>query len=125
MPTHDRADPSFPQQADYSEHRPSVSEEEIIRKAVIRLNGHILGFVLAVIGALAIFVATNWLVLKGGEVVGPHMGLLDQFFIGYSVTFAGSFVGAAYAFVLGYGGGLFIAWIYNWVISLRSDRKRR
>ncbi|MGB7210123.1 MAG: hypothetical protein WBD27_15815 [Pyrinomonadaceae bacterium] len=125
MPTHDHVDSSYPQQTDYSENKPNISEEEIIRKAVVRLNGHILGFVLAMIGALIIFLATNWLVLKGGEVVGPHMGLLDQFFIGYSVTFVGSLIGAAYAFVIGYASGLFIAWIYNWVISLRSHGAHR
>jgi hypothetical protein len=125
MPTHDHVDSSYPEPLDYSENKPTVSEEEIIRKAVVRLNGHILGFVMAMIGALIIFLATNWLVLKGGEVVGPHMGLLDQFFIGYSVTFVGSLIGAAYAFLIGYLSGLFIAWIYNWVISLRSHDARR
>lgn len=121
MPTHEPINLPYPQ--DYSEQKPNISEEEQIRKAVVRLNGHILGFVMAVIGALAIFIATNWLVLKGGEVVGPHMGLLDQFLIGYSVTFTGSLVGAAYAFVIGYAGGLFVAMVYNWVISFRSRIK--
>lgn len=120
MPTQNNIDSSYSQQMDYSENKPKISEEEVIRRAIVRLNGHILGFVLGSIGALAIFATTNWLVLKGGEVVGPHMGLLDQFFIGYSVTFIGSLIGAAYAFFIGYISGLFIAWIYNWVISLRS-----
>ncbi|MGQ0543302.1 MAG: hypothetical protein ACT4O9_15885 [Blastocatellia bacterium] len=125
MPTQDNMDSSFSQQMDYSEHKPQISEEEIIRKAVVRLNGHILGFVLGTISALIIFAATNWLVLKGGEVVGPHMGLLDQFLIGYSVTFLGSLVGAAYLFVIGYLCGLFIAWIYNWAVSLRFRNSGR
>lgn len=111
---------NFPYPQEYSEQGPTLPEEVLIRKAVVRLNGHIIGFVMGVIGALGIFVATNWLVLKGGEVVGPHMGLLDQFFIGYSVTFKGSLIGAAYAFVIGYLSGLFVAKVYNWVISLRS-----
>ncbi len=122
MPTQENVNSSYQQQLDYSENKPSISDEEIIRRAVLRLNGHILGFVLATIGALIIFSATNWLVLKGGEVVGPHMGLLDQFLIGYSVTFVGSLIGAAYVFVIGYLAGLFIAWIYNWVISRKIPR---
>jgi hypothetical protein len=101
------------------------AEEELIKSAVLRLNGHILGFVMGVIAALAVFVATNWLVLKGGEVVGPHLGLLDQFFIGYSVTFVGSLVGAAYSFVIGYLTGLIIGWIYNSVVFLRRPGSRR
>ena len=95
-------------------------EEELIKHAVVRLNGNVLGFVMGTILALAIFVATNWLVIKGGEVVGPHMQLLDQFYWGYSVTFAGSFIGAAYAFVTGYVAGLFIGWIYNAVLFLKA-----
>lgn len=101
------------------------AEEELIKSAVLRLNGHILGFVMGVIAALAVFVATNWLVLKGGEVVGPHLGLLDQFFIGYSVTFVGSLVGAAYSFVIGYLAGLMIGWIYNSVVFLRRPKQTK
>ena len=111
---------SYPQPMDFSEPKPIISEEEIIRRAVVRLNGHILGFVIGAVGGLIIFGATNFLILKGGEVVGPHLRLLDQFMIGYSVTFVGSLVGALYAFVIGYVSGLFIAWVYNWVASLRS-----
>jgi hypothetical protein len=98
----------------------AVSEDELIKRAVLRLNGNVLGLVIGSLGALAIFVATNWLVLKGGEVVGPHMGLLDQFFYGYSVTFIGSLIGAAYVFIIGYISGLLIGWIYNAVLFLRG-----
>ncbi len=101
------------------------AEEQLIKSAVLRLNGHILGFVMGVIGALAVFVATNWLVLKGGDVVGPHLGLLDQFLIGYSVTFTGSLIGAAYFFVIGYIAGLIIGWIYNSVVFLRRPKSHR
>ncbi len=100
-------------------------EEQLIKSAVLRLNGHILGFVMGVIAALAVFAATNWLVLKGGDVVGPHLGLLDQFFIGYSVTFIGSLVGAAYSFVIGYLAGLIIGWIYNSVVFLRRPKANK
>ena len=99
-------------------------EEELIRRAVVRLNGNVLGFVMGTVLALAVFVATNWLVLKGGEVVGPHMQLLDQFYWGYSVTFVGSIIGAAYSFVSGYVAGLLIGWIYNAVVFLRSRSRK-
>jgi hypothetical protein len=112
--------PPFERQIEMTKNRSADREEQIIRKAVLHLNGHILGFIFGVVGALGLFVATNWLVLKGGEVVGPHLGLLGQFFIGYSVTFIGSFIGAAYAFVLGYLSGLFIGWIYNSVVLLKK-----
>ena len=99
-------------------------EEEIIRHAVLRLNGNLLGFVVGTVSALALFVATNFLVLKGGDVVGPHLQLLDQFFWGYSVTFVGSLIGAVYAFVTGYLCGLAIGFVYNRVILLKSRMLR-
>jgi hypothetical protein len=111
---------NFSHQIEMSKLPRADREEQILKKAVLHLNGHILGFIFGVIGALIIFVATNWLVLKGGEVVGPHLALLNQFFIGYSVTFTGSFIGAAYAFVLGYLTGLFIGWVYNIVIFFKN-----
>lgn len=93
-------------------------DEELLRRVVVRLSGNILGLVFGVILGLMIFVATNWLVLKGGPVVGPHLSLLSQFFIGYSVTFIGSLVGMLYGFVGGYLAGLFIAWVYNSIAPL-------
>jgi ABC-type dipeptide/oligopeptide/nickel transport system permease subunit len=124
MPTKDETDSFYIDATDFSEPVKSISEEEIIRRAVVKLNGHILGFVIGTLSAVMIFVATNWLVLKGGDEVGPHMSLLGQFLIGYSVTFAGSIIGAAYLFVIGYLCGLFIAWVYNWVVSLRTLQRR-
>jgi hypothetical protein len=50
------------------------------------------------------------------------MQLLDQFFYGYSVTFLGSIIGALYAFVVGFLGGLFIGWVYNFVVFLRAPK---
>ena len=100
----------------------TVEEEKLIKQAVLKMNGHILGFVLGFIGALIIFAATNWLILKAGEgeEIGPHLGLLGQFFIGYDVTFLGSVIGAVYAFVLGYLSGLIIGWVYNGIIFLKN-----
>lgn len=121
--THDEAnnlyDPAVAQHED-----DALREEELIKHAVLRLNGNVLGFVIGTIFALGVFLATNWLVLKGGEVVGPHMRLLDQFYWGYSVTFVGSFIGAAYSFVTGYICGLLIGWIYNAVVFLRSRTRK-
>jgi hypothetical protein len=123
MTTNQDADPIYQQHLDHpSAPAVSASEEQILRQAVMKLNGNVLGIVLGSIAALGIFVATNWLILRGGEVVGPHLGLLDQFFIGYSVTFVGSLVGALYAFVIGYLSGMLVGWVYNAIVFLRRPR---
>jgi len=95
------------------------NEEEMLEQAVLHFNGNILGIVFGTVTGLIILVATNWLVIKGGENVGSTLGLLRHFFIGYSVTFVGSLIGAVYGFLTGYVLGFLIAWIYNRIVILR------
>lgn len=101
----------------------AAEDEDVLLRAVLRLNGNLLGLVLGTFAAALIFVATIFLVLKGGPIVGPHLGLLANVFIGYSVTLGGSFIGAAYGFITGYVSGVFIAWVYNAIAVRRSAAK--
>ena len=98
------------------------SVEKIVLTRLMRLNARIYGVVTGLVAGLTLFIATNWLVLQGGPVVGPHLGLLNQFFIGYRVTFAGSFIGLAYGLVTGFIVGYSVARIYNWLVELRDKR---
>ncbi len=98
------------------------SLEKIIMTRVMRLNAKLHGLVTGIILGLGVFGATNFLLIKGGETVGPHLSLLGQFFIGYRVTFVGSLVGLAYGFVTGFIAGYLVAVIYNWSLNWR-DRK--
>jgi hypothetical protein len=88
-------------------------EEEMMEKAVARLNAKLMGLVLGFLFGIGLFIATNFLVLKGGENVGAHLGLLSQFFPGYRVTFLGSIIGFLYAFVVGFGIGAALGFVYN------------
>ncbi len=88
-------------------------EEELIQKAVIRLNAKLLGIVLGVLMGAGLFLATAILVIKGGPNVGLHLSLLRNFFPGYSVTWLGSLVGFFYGFVVGFAIGAFFGAVYN------------
>jgi hypothetical protein len=99
---------------------PVAGTEEILERAVLRLNANILGIVLGIIAGLAIFIATNFLILKGGDVVGPHLALLRAFFPFYSVTFLGSVVGFGWGLLSGYVAGFMIASIYNLVVKIKN-----
>jgi hypothetical protein len=94
--------------------------ENVVLTRIIRLNATVQGVVTGLLVGLVIFVATNWLVLKGGPVVGPHLGLLAQFFIGYRVTFGGSLIGFAYGFATGFLAGYFVAVVYNSIVVRRA-----
>lgn len=97
--------------------------EEIVLTRVVRLNATIQGIVVGLVVGLGIFIATNWLILKGEEPAGPHLALLGQFFIGYRVTFVGSLIGFAYGFVSGFLGGYTVARLYNWFASRREGKR--
>lgn len=105
----------------------SVDEEvfeEKLHKAVIRLNGNVLGIVLGFVAGLVVFAATNFLIIKGGENVGQHLGLLGNFFYGYSVTFIGSIIGFLYGLATGYIIGFLIGWVYNSVVNFKTHFRR-
>ncbi len=87
---------------------------------MLLINAKAMALVLGFLCGLAIFIATNWLVLKGGRVVGPHLMLLSQYFIGYSVTFTGSLIGFVYGFTTGAVAGGIIGWLYNRIAAINN-----
>lgn len=91
----------------------ATPQDQDLTRTIRRLNARIMGISLGLMLGLGLFIATNWLVIKGGVNVGQHLVLLRNFFPGYRVTFVGSLVGFVYAFVLGYGIGVVIAAVYS------------
>ena len=86
---------------------PEASRVEILHQIFARLDPIALGASLAVVSGGMLLLATNALVLKGGQEVGSHLGLLTQYLPGYRVTPAGSLVGASYAAA----GGFLFGWL--------------
>ena len=87
---------------------------------VLWINVRALGLVLGLLCGIIVFVATNWLVIKGGDPLGPHLSLLSQYFIGYRVSFVGSLIGSAYGFAVGGATGVLIGWVYNRIVEVRG-----
>ena len=94
--------------------------EEKLFSGLLLLTTKVLGIVLGLLCGLGLFVATNWLVIKGGENVGQNLQLLSQYFIGYRVSFAGSIIGFVYGFAVGSISGSFLGWFYNKIALLRE-----
>lgn len=86
---------------------------------VLRLDAMAQAISAGVLLGLGIFVATNWLVLKGGDVIGPNLALLAQFCPGYRVTFLGSLIGFAYGLLYGGVAGYAVSALYNRVLDAR------
>ncbi len=88
-------------------------EQQRVRRAFERTSEQGWGLALGFLASLMLFVATIILVSRGGPDMGQHLNLLSVYLPGYSVSWTGAFVGAAYMFFLGYGTGRTIATIYN------------
>ena len=91
--------------------------ERVIIEAFAKLDRGALGLAVGTLSGLAVFLATIILVIKGGEIVGPNLALLGQFFFGYTVTVTGAFIGLVYGFVLGFVVGWLIALLRNALVS--------
>lgn len=93
--------------------------EQALQGRVRRLNAGVHAMVLGLFVGLGLFAATLWLVLKGGQTVGPHLELLGYYFPGYRVTWAGAFIGLGYGLLTGLIVGYATARLYNALARLR------
>ena len=75
------------------------------RRTLALVNARAWGIASGLLLGLGLAIATMILVVKGGAVVGPHLGLLGIVLPGYSVTTLGACVGFVYMFVIGYALG--------------------
>jgi hypothetical protein len=83
-------------------------------------SGNALGIGLGALMALQLFVTTNWLVLRGTAPYSKNAALLSQYLPGYSVSFAGSLVGALELFAAVFVLSHILAGIYNFVARMRT-----
>jgi len=91
--------------------------QDEISETLARIRADALALVCAVIGGAGIFAMTVWLVIKDGPQAGKHLQLLSNYFVGYSVTWLGAFVGLLYGAFTGGVIGWAIARIYNAVVA--------
>ncbi len=68
------------------------------------------GLALGVLWAICVFLATIYVLLKGG---GDTMVLLQQFYWGYAISWSGAFLGLIYSFIYGFIFGWLLALFYN------------
>lgn len=102
--------------------------DELLIQAFAKLDKVALGLAAGIIGGLGLFSATVFLLIKGGNPVGPNLALLGQYFIGYTVTWKGSLIGLACGsvcgFILGWSTAflrnLFVA-MYVYTVKLKSN----
>ena len=97
------------------------AEWVVINHAIARLRASVMALVFGLTAGTGLFIATAWLVIRGGEQVGPTLGLLRHYLPGYSVTWPGAFVGFFYLLVVGGVTGWVVAFIYNRIVAIRNN----
>ena len=116
-------DQEYQEEALHREEIPQLGET--LARAFPKLDRLALGVSLGLTAGLILCLASLILVMKGGDVVGPNLVLLAQYFPGYSVTVGGAFVGLLYGFVAGFLGGWTLAFLRNAVVVLYMVLTRR
>ncbi len=98
-----------------------LTQEEAreVERVMMKLNAQAWGVSFGLIFGLGLFIATIILVIKSGENPGQHLELLAVYFPGFRVSTLGAFIGFVYAFVVGYGFGRLIGWVYNMFAGTR------
>jgi len=98
-------------------------------RAVIKVFARIdkLGFATSsgIVSGLLVFLATLWLTFSGDGITTQALQLLNQYFIGYSVTFKGAFIGLGYTFLWGFLSGWLFAYLHNLFVAFYIYRVKR
>jgi protoporphyrinogen oxidase len=87
--------------------------KQAFSQAFTKVDRIALGLSAGVMLGVLLFLATLVVVLKGSEMVGPNLELLNQYFYGYSVTLPGSLFGFGYGFIIGFMAGWSFAFLRN------------
>ena len=91
----------------------TMPRDENLQSTLLSLNARAWGIAFGLVLGGGLFLATLFLVVKGGPNPGQHLRLLAAFFPGYSVSVLGSIIGFIYAFVVGYVLGRIVGEVYN------------
>jgi protoporphyrinogen oxidase len=106
---------------------PDVVEsiEGALARVFLKLDRVAFGLSLGTLAGLVLFLATIILVFKGGDVVGPRLELLSNYFPGYSASAEGSLLGLFYGFIAGFCGGWSFAFLRNAAVFLYAAAVHR
>jgi hypothetical protein len=91
-----------------------ILREQLLQRTFARMDKLAFAIALGSVTGLLFFLATIWLIIKGGSNVGAHLKLLGQYFYGYTVTVKGAFIAFAYS---GFWGFLF-GWLFAYIRNL-------
>ena len=102
-----------------------IIPDEVMIKTFSRIDIFGLATAVGTVSGLLIYLATLWLLIKGGDPDAITIQLLGQFFFGYTVSVKGAFIGLAYSFTWGFLLGWLFAYLRNFFIALFLYRVKK
>ena len=102
------------EEEEYLEETREAFPEKVLVRAFARMDSLAFAAAVGSVSGLYLFLATLWLVIRGGPVVGPNLALLSEYFAGYTVTVKGAFIALGYSFFWGFLFG----WLYSYLRNL-------
>lgn len=96
--------------------------DEVLRQAFAPMHKRAFGIAVGVTAAAGIFLLTAFHVVVQPD--GLPLAALAVYFYGYDVTWTGACVGAWWAFVAGFVGGWFAAFVRNLMLAIRLTMLR-
>lgn len=114
---------------DYLEEGTRELVEAYMQNSFARMGKFAFGISIGMVSGFFLFIATLFLVLKGGAVVGPNLALLGQFLPGYQVSYPGAFIGMINMMAVGFVIGWIFAFFRNlslawYIYSVRKKAER-
>jgi len=100
---------------------PKPSSESLEPQLVLAfapLHKRAFGIAIGSAVGLLVAAATVIVLLRGPEGEEIRLGLLSQYFYGYSVSWPGVLVGFGWAFVAGFTAGWFLAFVRNLIVGV-------
>lgn len=109
----------------YKEEKEISENDKAFLRSFARIDKLGLAAALGSVSGLLVFLATLILTIKGGENTGQTLQLLNNYFIGYTVTLKGAFIGFGYSFTWGFLVGWIFAYFRNLIVAAFIFRVKR
>ncbi len=108
-----------------TEPREKAALERLLERAFARMDKVAFATAVGSVFGLFIFLATVFLIFRGGQVTAPTLHLLSQYYYGYTVSLKGGFIGMGYSFLWGFLFGWLFAYLRNMFIGYFIYRAKK
>ena len=94
---------------------------DAVKTAYARYDPVALGGAIGLVFGTTLFLATAFLLLRGGENVGAHLSLLGNYLLGFEVSWAGALIGWVEATIGGFVFGYLLASAINVTVEIHKN----